>query len=179
LRFCAGEQWTDWDKMSRRDGLPGGRPCLTFNKLIGPLNMAANEARMNQAGIKISPVDSASDPDTAHVIEGMIRHIESVCKADEVYETALEQSCAGSFGYFRVNTRYCGPKSFDQELRIERILDPFTVYTDPYAKEADKSDMRFAFEIEVIPKDEYKKQYPGSEVTDLNFYAGFDNTRER
>ena len=175
LRMCAGDQWNSQDRQSRENIGPGRRPCLSINKLIGPLNMAANEARMNQAGIKVYPVDSATDPDTADVIEGMIRHIESVCKADEVYETALEQSCAGSFGYFRVTTRYCGPKSFDQELRIERILDPFSVYIDPYAKEADKSDMKFAFEIEIIPKDEYKEDYPKSEVTNLNFYEGFIN----
>jgi hypothetical protein len=175
LRFCAGEQWSEFDRHSRNSFGANRRPCLTFNKLIGPLNMCANEARMNQAGIKVSPVDSASDPDTANVIEGMIRHIESVCKADEVYETALEQSTAGSFGYFRVSTRYCGPKSFDQELRIERVVDPFSIYIDPYAREADKSDMRFAFEIEIIPKDEYEKEYPDSEVTSLNFYEGFVN----
>ena len=175
LRFCAGEQWSDYDKLSRGGYGANRRPCLTINKLIGPLNMAANEARMNRAGIQINPVDSATDPDTADVIEGMIRHIESVCKADEVYETALEQSCAGSFGYFRVTTRYCGPKSFDQELRIERVTDPFSIYIDPYAREADKSDMRFAFEIETVARDEYEKEYPKSEVTSLNFYEGFVN----
>lgn len=175
LRFCSGDQWNAWDRQSRTNIGPGRRPCLSINKLIGPLNMAANEARLNQAGIKVYPVDSSTDPDTADVIEGMIRHIESVCKADEVYETALEQSCAGSFGYFRVSTRYCGPKSFDQELRIERVLDPFTIYIDPYAREADKSDMRFAFEVEIIPKEEYKKEYPDSEVVNLNFYQGFLN----
>ena len=177
LKFCAGEQWDTWDKQSRSVGA-GRRPCLTFNKLIGPLNMCANEARMNQAGIKVYPVDSASDPDTANVIEGMIRHIESVCKADEVYETALEQSTAGSFGYFRVTTRYCGAKTFDQELRIERIVDPFSVYIDPYARQADKSDMRFAFELEIVPRDEYKEEYPDSEVSSLNFYDGLVNPVE-
>jgi hypothetical protein len=175
LRFVAGEQWDTADRNSRTLNGPSRRPCLSFNKLIGPLNMAANEARMNQAGIKVYPVDSTSDPDTAKVIEGMIRHIEDVCKADEVYESALEQSTACGFGYFRVTTRYCGPKSFDQELRIERVVDQFSIYCDPYAREADKSDMRFAFEIEIVPRDEYKEDYPDSEASSLNFYEGLIN----
>ena len=175
LRFVAGEQWDTADRNSRTLNGPARRPCLSFNKLIGPLNMAANEARMNQAGIKVYPVDSTSDPDTAKVIEGMIRHIEDVCKADEVYESALEQSTACGFGYFRVTTRYCGPKSFDQELRIERVVDQFSIYTDPYAREADKSDMRFAFEIEIVPRDEYQEDYPDSEASSLNFYEGLIN----
>jgi len=134
---------------------------------------------MNQSGIKVNPVDSASDPDTAKVIEGLIRHIEYVCKADEIYETAVEQSTAGSFAYFRVTTRYCGPKSFDQELRIEGIKDPFSVYIDPYAREADKSDMKWAFEIETIPKEDYVREYGESEVSRQNFYQGGQNPAPR
>lgn len=177
IRFCAGEQWDAFDRQSRMVGTPGAggpgrRPCLTINRLIGPLNQTANEARLNQAGIEVHPVDSMSDPDTAEVIEGMIRHIEYVSKADEVYETALEQSTSGSFGYFEVTTRYCGAQSFDQELRIERIVDPFSVYLDPFAREADKSDMRFAFQVEIIPRDEYKRDYPESDVAEFDFYDG-------
>jgi Phage P22-like portal protein len=176
LRFVSGDQWDAWDRNSRTTNGSSRRPCLTFNKLIGPLNQTANEARMNTAGIEVNPVDSMADPDTADVIEGMIRHIEYVCKADEVYETALEQSTAGSFGYFRVVTRYCGAKSFDQELRIERVLDPFAIYLDPYAREADKSDMKFAFEIEWVPREDYKAEYgEDSIVSQMNFYDGLNN----
>jgi len=179
LRFCAGDQWDSVDKGRRETGSPlNRRPCLVFNKLIGPLNQTANEARMNTAGIQVHPVDSATDPDTADVIEGMIRHIEQVSKADEVYETALEQSTAGSFGYFRVITQYCGPKSFEQELRIERVVDPFSIYLDPNARAADKSDMDWAFEIELIPKDDYRSEYPGSEMTNLNFYEGLTHVAQ-
>src|SRR5215471_11231942 len=174
LRFAAGDQWDAADRQRRM--LPGSqRPCLTINKLAGPLNQTANEARLNQAGIKVSPVDSTGDPDTAEVLEGMIRHIEQVSKADEVYETAIEQSSAGSFGHFRVTTRYCGAKSFDQELRIERIVDPFSVYIDPYAREADKSDMRWAFETEWVPRDDYAQEHGDSVVSKLNFYTGGQN----
>lgn len=174
LKFAAGDQWRPADR-TQREGAGGinSRPCLTFNKLIGPLNQTANEARMNASGIQVHPVDSSSDPDTAKVIEGMIRHIEYVCKADEVYETAVEQSTAGSFGAFRINTRYCGSQSFDQELRIERVADPFSIYVDPYARQADKSDMRFAFEVEIFPRDEYEEDYGDSAVAkSFDFYEG-------
>lgn len=173
LEFCAGEQWSDQDRRSRETGQR--RPCLTFNKLTAPVNMVANEARMNQPAIEVHPVDSNSDPDTAQVMQGLIRHIEQVSKADEVYETALEQSAAGSFGFFKVSSRYCGPQTFEQELRIERIADPFTVYIDPFAAEADKSDMRYAFEVQLIPRDEYQEEYGDTIVTQANFFSGGEN----
>jgi len=173
LEFVAGNQWDQADRTMREN--TGRRPCLTFNKLFGPLNMIANDARVNTPAIEVHPVDSSGDPDTARVIQGMIRHIEQVSKADEIYESAIEQSTSSSFGYFKVIARYCSPTSFDQELRIERIPDQFSVYIDPFAKQADKSDMRWAMEIGVIPRDEYKARYGDSTLASLNFFDGGTN----
>lgn len=174
LDYVRGKQWDSADVQARTAG-NNRRPCLTFNKLTGPVNQVANEARTNQPGIEVHPVDSVGDPDTAEVLEGMIRHIEYASKADEVYETAIEQSAAGSFAYFKVETRYCCPTSFDQELYIERIQDPFSVWIDPFARAADKSDMKWAFETEFMSKEDYQAEYGDSDVVASNFYAGISN----
>ena len=180
LEFAAGNQWTDSDKNSRNSvgGEGAKRPCLTVNKLTGPLNQVANQARMNKPDLEALPVDSTGDPDTANVIEGMIRHVEYASKADQVYETALDQSTKGGFGYFKIVTKYCGNKTFDQEIRIERVYNPFNILMDPYAREADKSDAKWAFECEWFPRDEYKLEFPDSEVTSLNFFDGGMNPVE-
>ena len=169
LRFAAGEQWKEEDKTRRN--LFGHRPCLTFNKLTGPLNMVSNELRMNKAGLQALPVDSSGDSDTALIIEGMIRHIEYASKAEQVYETALEQSTKGGFGCWKVVTKYCSNKTFDQELRIERITNQFSVYMDPWAKEADKSDAMWAVELERLARDEYEAEFgTDTELASLNYY---------
>ena len=176
LEFAAGQQWDPADVTQRNaTGASNRRPCLTFNKLLGPINQVANQARMNKPDLEALPVDSAGDSDTASVIEGMIRHIEYTSKADQVYESSLDQSCKGSFGYFKVVTRYCGNKTFDQELRIERINNQFAILVDPYAKEADKSDMMWAFELEWMPRDDYKEEFGETEVAQMNFFDGGTN----
>ena len=176
LEFAAGNQW-DTDDVRRRNAMVQGgkRPCLTFNKLTGPLAMVANEARMNPPSIEVLPVDSSSDADTAKVIEGMIRHIQYVSKAEQVYETALEQSTKGGFGHFKVISRFCGNKTFNQELRIERIVNPFNVLIDPFAKEADKSDANYAFELEWVSHEEYEAEFGKTEIVQMGFYAGLIN----
>ena len=173
LEFAAGNQW-DADDRNRRNaaGGAGKRPCLVFNKLTGPLNMVANEARMNPPSLEALPVDSSSDPETAKVIEGMMRHIGYTSKADQVYETSLEQSTKGGFGYFKVITKYCGNKTFDQELRIERIVNPFNVLVDPFAKEADKSDMMWAFELEWISREDYEAEFGKTEIVQMKWFDG-------
>jgi hypothetical protein len=176
LQFAAGQQWDQAD-VAQRNAMGQGarRPCLTFNKLTGPLNQLSNQARMNKPDLEVLPVDSTGDPDTAKIIAGMIRHVEYASKADQVYETGLEQSAKGGFGYFKVSTRYCGNKTFDQELRIERITNQFAVLIDPYAKEADKSDMRWAFELEWLSRDEYDEEFGDSEVAKQHFFDGLTN----
>lgn len=177
LQFAAGQQW-DTEDERRRNAVGGGagkRPCLTFNKLTGPLNMVANEARMNKPGLQALPVDSSGDADTAAVIEGMIRHIEYISKAEQVYETAIEQSTKGAIGAFKITTKYVGNKSFNQELRIERITNPFSVYMDPWAQEADKSDATWAVELEWLSRDEYEQEFGQTEISKLNYYDGGTN----
>src|SRR5262245_22891240 len=178
LRYVRGEQWEAMD-VNARTNSNARRPCLTFNKLSGPLNQIANEARTNQPSVQVRPTDGldniAARRDTAEVLEGMIRHIEYVSKADEVYETALEQAASGSFGYFKVATQYICANSFDQELRIERIPDPFSIYIDPFCQQADKSDMRYAFQIEMIPRDDYRAKFGDSIVSQMNFYQSTIN----
>lgn len=174
LEFAAGNQWDAEDVKLRRE-TGDQRPCLVFNKLTGPLNMVSNEARMNQPGIEVHPVDMSGDDDTADVMEGLIRHIEYVSKADEVYETALEQATRGGFGVFKVVAHHCGGKTFDQELKIERVPNPFSVYIDPFARRADRSDMMWAFELEFIPRDEYKAQFGQTEVAKNSFFDGMTN----
>lgn len=176
LEFAAGNQWDADDRTARNaSGLGGKRPCLTFNKLTGPLNMIANEARMNPPSIEVLPVDSSSDPETARILEGMIRHIQYVSKAPQVYETMLEQSTKAGVGHSKVTTRYCGNKTFDQELRIERIINPFAVYVDPFAKEADKSDAMWAFELEWVPREDYKAEFGETELVQASFFDGGTN----
>lgn len=173
LEFAAGDQWEESDRNSRT--ARGRRPCLTFNKLTGPLNMVSNEVRMNKPGLQALPVDNNGDSDTALIIEGMLRHIEHASKAEQVYETALEQTTKGGFGCWKVTTKYVGNKTFDQEIRIERITNPFSVYTDPFAQQADKSDMQWAIELEWLSCEEYAAAFPDSEVSRANFYAGGSN----
>jgi hypothetical protein len=179
LEFAAGNQWDSYDRTQRNasggSGQGGRRPCLVFNKLKGPLNMIANEARMNPPSIEVLPVDSTSDPETAKVLEGMIRHIQYVSKADQVYETSLEQSTKGSFSYFKVSTQYCGNKTFNQELRIEGVQNQFNVLTDPFAKQPDRSDMMWAFELEWYSREDYREEFGDTEIVQMNWFDGCQN----
>src|SRR5205085_11933941 len=103
LEFLSGDQW-DPEVKKARDRAK--RPSLVINKLPVFVAQEANEARQNKPAIKISPVDSGVDVDTADVMQGLVRHIEYSSDADVAYATAVEYAVSCGFGYFRVLTDY-------------------------------------------------------------------------
>ena len=162
LKFSMGEQWEEQDLRDR-----AGRPCLVINKMPQFVRQVTNEQRQNRPGIKISPVDSKSDPDTAEVIQGIIRHVEVSSGANTAYDTAFEHCARMGFGFWRIRTDYVNETSFDQKIVIDRILNPFTVFTDPSCQKPDFSDMKYAFVTEELLHEEFKEAYPGKDLSGL------------
>jgi hypothetical protein len=161
LQFRAGNQWPDNIQQDReRDG----RPCLVINRLPQFVQQVTNDQRQNRPAIKVYPVGDGADQETAKIIQGLIRHIEYNSNAEAAYDTAFESAATHSFGYFRIITDFVDPESFDQEILIKRIRNPFSVFIDPYAQEPDGSDMQWGFIIDDLSKDDYKAQYPMSKL---------------
>jgi hypothetical protein len=80
LRFARlGEQWPE---KVRRERELEGRPCLTINRLPAFIRQVVNDARQNKPAIAVHPVDSAGDPQTAEVFNGLIRQIEQSSDAE-------------------------------------------------------------------------------------------------
>ena len=165
LKFRSGEQWPDEVKKNRE---LDRRPCLTINRLPQFIKQITNDQRQNRPAIQVSPVDDLADPETAEVLQGLIRHIEYDSNADIAYDTAFDGAVTHGRGYFRVVTKYCDPMSFEQNPKIKRIRNPQSVYMDPSCQEPDYSDAEYGFIIEDMTKDEFKTAYPNSELASLN-----------
>jgi hypothetical protein len=164
IRFARlGEQWPD---KVRRDRELDGRPCLTINRLPAFIRQVVNDARLNKPAIVCHPVDDAADPETAEIFNGLIRHIEQSSDAEVAYDTALDFAVTGGFGYFRINTRYARDDGFDQDIVIERVANPFSIYGDPNATAADSSDWNTAFVVDTLPKAAFAARWKGADAVD-------------
>ena len=152
-----GNQWPEGVRQTRKDE---GRPCLTVNRLPSFIRQVVNDARQNKPSISVHPVDSGADYDTAQVIGGLIRSIERGSNAALAYDTAIDQAASSGFGFFRITTDYCHSETFDQEARIERVANQFSVHWDTSSVAFDSSDWEFAFVDELISDGEFKRRYP-------------------
>ena len=164
LRFARlGEQWPEDIEKRRRDE---GRPCLTINKMPSFIRQVVNDSRLTKPAIKVYPADSAADPETAEIINGLIRNIEYTSNADVAYDTAVECATSCGFGYFRVGLDYTHDDAFDLDINIQRVSNPFQIYGDPHSVEADSSDWNSAFVTEYVPKKKFETDYKGAEPVD-------------
>lgn len=162
MRFAAGDQWPDAILKSRKEE---GRPHLTINRVPQFCRQIENDIRQNKPAIKISPVDDKADVDTAQIFQGIIRHIEYSSNADTAYDRAIAPAIRGNFGFIRIATEYCDERSFDQEIRIKSVRNPFSCYLDPASCEPDGSDASFGFQFEDLTVDEFKALYPDCEIS--------------
>ncbi|MCP4386304.1 MAG: hypothetical protein GY798_33665 [Hyphomicrobiales bacterium] len=164
LRFARmGDQWPEEIKQRRADE---GRPCLTINRMQAFIRQVVNDARLNKPSIKVHPADSNADPETAKIINGLIRNIEYTSNADVAYDTAAECAASMGFGYFRIGLDYAHDDTFDLDITIDRISNPLQVYGDPFSTAADSSDWDSAFVTELVPKKRFEAQYKGADPVD-------------
>lgn len=174
VRFARlNEHWPDKIRKQREIE---GRPCLTIPKLPAFIRQVVNDARQNKPSIKVHPVDSQADVKTAKIYDGLIRNIEYISDADVAYDTAVECAVDRGIGYIGVDIDYASDDTFDLDLLIKKIANPFAVYRDPASTASDSSDWNTAFHVDRLRKAEFKRLYPGAKATDWKMdFAGVDS----
>lgn len=169
-RFIAGQQWTDLERAER-----DGRPTITINQLAPAFRQVTGDLRRTNPAINVMAADSDASAEVAEVIEGLVRHIEQASDASSVYEGTAESAAACGIGNFRVLADYADADTFDQELRIERIYNSFSVYWDPAARHPTRSDARWVAITEEMDEEDFKAAYPDATLSD----APYDGTTDR
>ena len=168
LRFYAGSPDNHWqwpsDVLATRGAVQGqtinARPTLTINKLPQHVRQVTNDMRQNRPGAKVIPVDDNADVEVADIFNGMIRHIEYISDADVAYDTACENQVSYGEGYITLMTEYCDENTFDQDIKIGRVRNSFSVYMDPLIQDPTGADAKWCFITEDLTKAEYERQYP-------------------
>jgi len=171
LRFRAGSPDNQWqwpaDVLSTRGSVQGqtinARPCLTINKLPQHVLQVTNDQRQNRPSGKVIPADDKGDVAVAEIFDGIVRHIEYISDADVAYDTACDNQVTYGEGYIRILTEYCRDDSFDQDLKIGRIRNSFSVYMDPTIQDPCGADAEWCFIREDMPLEEYELNFPDAQ----------------
>lgn len=176
IRFAASSpddpwQWDTRDAATRKLQM---RPMLTINKMPQHIRQVTNDIRQNRPSIKYRPADSKADPEVADILMGLTRHIEANSDADIAYDTAAEHAVVHGLGYIRVMADYISDDSFDQDIFIRRVKNPFKCFDDPDIQDPAGADRKFFFIEEMIDEADFKEQYPDADPIDWVFTDSAD-----
>ena len=160
VKFAAGDQWPVEIQNSRN---LEARPCLTINKIDAYVRQITNQQRQQRPRISCQGMNNETDAKMAEIITGICRHVEVNSNADYAYDTAYDFAVRMGWGYWRVTTDYVRPDSFDQEIYIKPIDNPFTVYFDPNSVAPDGSDAEKCLITVVMSKENFRKMYPDAD----------------
>ena len=175
LKFVNGDQWPVELQNSRN---LESRPVLTINKLDGYCRQVVNQIRQQRPRPKVHGMNSQSDAKVAEVIQGMIRHIEANSNADNAYDTAADYAVRMGWGYIRIRTDYVREDSFEQEIYIDPVDNPFTVYYDINSVLPDGSDAERCLVTTMLSKKDFHKMYPDAEDTSFSQRGTGDSQSE-
>jgi hypothetical protein len=155
-KFRAGDQWPD---AVRRQREIDGRPVITVNRMGQFIKRVSGSLRQSHPAIQPVPVDQGADEQLTEIMAGLIRHIEYLSRAGAVYAYGAECAIACGIGHWQVKTKY-SYGSFDQDICIERTVDPLAVIWDSAAVNLDRSDADECYVTEWISKEARKKRFP-------------------
>lgn len=165
LRNQIGEQWPHAERMARE---ADGRPCLVINRLPQFTRQVTGDLRRMNPSINVLPASDEASKEGAEFIEGMIRYIQYRSDASSIYEEAGESAATCSMGYFRILTDYEDDDTFNQEILIEGIKNPFAVYFDPMARLSTREDANWVFITDRMREDDFKEAYPGKDAVNAD-----------
>lgn len=169
LKFRRGRQEDQWspEALAQR----ANRPCHTINLLPKFIRQVTGDMRKMRPSIKVVPVDSKGDPETAEVNSGLFRYIENRSFAKHVYTTAADSQVCCGIGHLQVLTEYASTTTFNQEIRIGGVEDGVGVLWDADSVMPTREDAKHCFVPMDMTRAAFKDRWPDAKAD------GFDTQR--
>lgn len=168
LQVLSDDESAMWDEKIYAERKKSGRPVVTVDYLTQFVHQVANNIRMNTPSINIIPEGGKATLEKAKKMKAAIRGIEYASCADEVYDTGATSAVKCSIGFALIDHDFIDNESFDQQLMIKRVVNPFLIYIDSMSIESDGRDMGHATILEKVKVSKFKKDNPGATISSFD-----------
>ena len=132
-----------------------------FDQITPILDQITGEMTNSNYAISVSPAGGGATEDTANTYAGLIRNIENISNADQIYSSVGETMVMCGLDGFEIKQKYLDANTFDQDLVFEPIADWYkSVWFDIGSIKQDKSDAMWGAKLQEIPMATYVKRFP-------------------
>lgn len=164
--FNAGSQWTY--QISQEYQNQQKEP-LVLNLSARFIKRVVGEMLTNSPQVKVTASTVDQDPKVIETKNDVIRTICHKEKFDQAKQAAFTDALSGGWGVLSIYTQYADGLTFDQEVKIETVNDATLGFFDPSATQPTKADGNYAGLINYIPEKEFKRRWPGKEISMKSF----------
>ena len=154
--FVEGRQWTKAELQRFKEVR---RPAITINRIRPLMNLLSGYQRINRFDIEFAP-RTEDDTDICQVRKGVTKYILDRCDYTTHESATFMDAAIGGLGWFFVGYRIDEESENGEGEAYVRREDPFSIYPDPEAHNADFSDAKYIFRAKWTDKDELKEVYP-------------------
>lgn len=146
------------------------KPIIEFNIVNAPLSRQCGEFSKQEPSIEVSAkAGKKTDPQLLEFLDGHVRYILDESKKRNMQYNIYRDSMTGGFSHFKIWMEYENEESFEQIIKVGRTNMPTMIGYDPMAREVDKSDAEFYFELFPMEKEQFKREYPDVPLDQLDF----------
>ena len=110
-----------WDDHARKAF--DSRPRYTLDKCNDLVDDIAGAMEQSDFDIQVLPAGGEASKDLAKTYDGLIRNIQNLSNASDIYSDASRNVVRAGFDCWRVQQRWGSNNSFDQDLYIDPIND--------------------------------------------------------
>ena len=146
-----------------------GRPRYTLDKVNDLVDDIAGAIEQSDFDIQILPAGGDATKGLAKTYDGLIRNIQNLSNASDVYDASTRFMIRAGMDGWRVNQRWGDNNTFDQDLYIDTISDFVDrVWFDPGSVLQTREDANYCFVLTDMIKADYEKEFPdgkGKSVT--------------
>jgi len=138
-----------------------------FDQITPILDQITGEMTNSEFAIQVSPAGGGATEDTAETYAGLIRNIENISNADQIYSAVGETMVMCGIDGFEIVQKFLDANTFDQDLVFEPVSDWYkSVWFDVASIKQDKSDSMWGVKLKELPMANYLKLFPkGSKVS--------------
>lgn len=139
------------------------KPIFTYNKLYDYYKKLIGEQRYNTSSLEVRSKNLNNENISQEEVTlraDIIRGIEDRSRAYLAYQNAFGNAVSGGMGFFRLRTDYVSPKSFLQEIYIEKEPYADRVFYDPSAISITKTDGNYMGRYDTMSRKDFEDKYP-------------------
>lgn len=161
-----------WDDTLRAAAEEAGEPLRQIPRLHVLTKQIENDLSQQEMSLTITPTDEQGSEKTAEMMQGMVRGIENMSNARRQYMHAAGEAGAlvVGFGFIQLELDYAGNDTFNQNIYIRAVKDPFSVLWDPNCQEPDFSDADFWFQFKDYPEKQFKVAFPEAVAQSVDLF---------